>query len=107
MNLDGLIVDANIRLKNQNLRVKIAKRGSVLYLRAYVPSKNGEPGLERQDINLGLTASLTGLHLAEAEAIKIGVSVNAGIFSWEPYIKSKKAKTHVKTKNKTIKEWVE
>lgn len=108
MNLDGLIIDANMRLKNQNFRVKIAKRGGVLYLRAYLPFKSGEPGLERQDINLGLTASLTGLHLAEAEAIKIGVSVNAGIFSWEPYIKVKQPKPKHKSnnKNKTIREWV-
>ena len=107
MNLKGLIVDANMRLKNQNLNVKIFQKGSKLYIRGYLPIKSGEAGLERQDLSLGFTASLVGLHLAEAEAIKIAVSVNAGIFSWEPYIRTKKTNYKPKKKNKTIKQWVE
>ena len=71
MNLKGLIVDANMRLKNQNLNVNIFQKGSKLYIRGYFPIKSGEAGLERQDLSLGFTASLVGLHLAEAEAIKI------------------------------------
>lgn len=101
-NFDELIASANMRLKNQNLRIKIAKRGSTLYLRGYLPLKTGEPGLIRQNISLGITASLVGLQLAEAEAIKIAASVSAGVFSWEPYVKKED-----KSRIKTAKDWIE
>lgn len=100
-NFDELIASANTRLTNQNLKIKIAKRGSTLYLRGYLPLKTGEPGLTRQNISLGLTASLVGLQLAEAEAIKIAASVNAGVFSWEPYTKKKE-----EPKTKLAKDWI-
>ncbi|MEM9926761.1 MAG: site-specific integrase [Cyanobacteria bacterium P01_D01_bin.50] len=102
MNFEKLLQSANTRLKAQNFKIKIARRGNTLYLRGYFPSKAEKYKLERQDISLGLTASFTGLQLAESEAIKIGVAVQSHTFSWEPYLK----KTSKKVENKTAGDWI-
>jgi integrase len=87
--IDGKIAQANGRLKNANVGVKIERVGDRLYLRSTFPPK---PGSDRersyqQRISTGIHANGLGIKTAEAEARKIGALIDCGEFDWVPYLK--------------------
>ncbi len=85
--IDDLISAANQRLKAQNIKIKIGRRGGKLILRGYFPSKTGNPQLTRQDLYLGINANTQGLIEIEAEALQIAIAINSGTFDWGKYLK--------------------
>lgn len=85
--LINIAIDAaNERLQSQGIKIKIAKRGGKVYLRGYFPPKFEEGSFTRQDLSLGIDASVVGVQLAESEALKINAHLKMGIFTWENYV---------------------
>lgn len=98
-----LLARANGRLKAGKVGVRIEQFGDRLYLRATFPprpdSEKREPYQQR--LPLGTRANATGLSLAEAEAKTVGGQLQAGSFSWLPYVKQARAVPQ------TVGDWIE
>lgn len=102
MNIEGKLNQANGRMHTAKIGVKIEVKGDRLYLRATLPPK---PDSEKnhsyqQRIALGFHANPAGIFLAEAEARKVGVSIERKEFSWDSYLK-------INRHNLTIAHWIE
>lgn len=89
INIDGLLNQANGRLKSSRIRLRIQNRGSTLALLGTLPPKPGSPKQHphQQRIALGLSANPIGVSLAEKEARKVAVQLDMREFSWEPYLR--------------------
>jgi integrase len=87
--IDGKIAQANGRLKNAKVGVKLERVGDRLYLRSTFPPKPGSTKDKpyQQRIATGIHANGLGIKTAEAEARKVGALVDCGEFDWLPYIK--------------------
>lgn len=100
--IDGKIAQANGRLKAGRVRCKIERLQNFLYLRATLPPKPGSSKSEpyQQRIATGYSANAQGLSLAEAEAKTVAGLVQAGRFSWEPYLREKRSG------EKSVADWI-
>ncbi|NET31045.1 MAG: site-specific integrase [Cyanothece sp. SIO1E1] len=89
--IEGRVAQANGRLKAARVGVSIEVKGDRLYLRATFPPKPSSPKQHayQQRLALGYRLTPAGLKRAEQEARKIGVFLNCGEFSWEPYLRQK------------------
>lgn len=89
MKAQELIDAANERLEQAQYGVAIQLRGRKLGLRATLPpkphSKRSRP--HQQIISLGLPSNPLGIQQAEREAIRLGIALITGDFSWRQYIR--------------------
>ncbi|MCY6493136.1 hypothetical protein [Leptolyngbya sp. GGD] len=97
------IEQVNARLKAANLGVTIEARGkgSVLSLRAKVPTKTGDGSPKWQYISLGLQNNPAGLKRAEAEARKLSGQIACREFQWSDWVETKKPESD------TVSAWIE
>jgi integrase len=84
--------------------VTLVKRGNYLSVQATLPPRPDSEKVKpyQQRIALDLSANLEGVKQAEREARKISALLNCREFSWQPYLKLKKAELPP-----LIKDWVE
>ncbi|MBD2519938.1 site-specific integrase [Nostoc sp. FACHB-973] len=85
--IDTLITDANIRLKQQRISISIERHGAWLRLRGTFPPKPGakDDRPKRQRIYPGISATPEGVRVAEKEAFKIRLSLDEKNFDWAIY----------------------
>lgn len=102
MNIASRLNQANGRLKNGKIGIKIEAKGTMLYLRATLPPKPGSNKYKpyQQRIAIGIHANLAGVSLAEQEAKKVGYLLDAGLFTWDPYLQQQPDVVN------TVAEWV-
>jgi hypothetical protein len=88
MDLISRIAQANGRLKNGGVWVRIEAKGGRLYLRATLPPRLGSQknGSYQQRIALGYGINPNNLSNAEKEARLVGSLLDRGEFSWERYV---------------------
>ncbi|KAM3092711.1 site-specific integrase [Phormidesmis sp. 146-12] len=103
MTIDPKINQANGRLKSANIRVRIERVGSKLYLRASLPPRPDSNRVKphQQRIPLGINATPSGLKRAEEEARLVATLVDRQQFDWLLYVK----KPH--TEAETIADWIQ
>lgn len=89
--IDEKISQANGRLKTARVRAKIQRIGDKLYLQATLPPKPGshETRRSQQRIALGISATPSGVVLAEKKARKVSADLDCNEFSWNPYLTTK------------------
>lgn len=102
MEIDSRINQANGRLKAGNVRVRIEAIGKRLYLQATLPPKPDSKATRafQQRIALGVSASPSGVSLAEKEARKVGALLDCQQFDWMPYLATKHQKPE------TVADWL-
>lgn len=102
MDITVRLNQANGRLKSGKVGIKIEAKGTMLYLRTTLPPKPGKDLTKpyQQRIAIGVHANLAGISLAEQEAKKVGYLLDAGLFTWEPYLKQQPDVAN------TVAEWV-
>ncbi len=109
MNFERQLNQANGRLKAANVGVAIEVRGTRLYLRANLPAKKPVSNTKshyQQRITLSVRVNPAGISLAEIEARKVGALLDAGEFSWQPYIKTSQATTPPAVQTFSISDWI-
>ena len=108
--IDKLISAANQRLKAQGIKLRINRRGEILFLRGYLPPKSGTGEFTRQDLRMGTSATPSGLMQIEAQAQAITDAIKSGTFSWRKYQKNlPKIDQHqqvAKPQPKVISDWI-
>lgn len=110
-NLQSAIIarlnQANGRLKAGKIGVRIEVKGDRLYLRGTFPPKPGakKDYPHQQRISLAIHANIDGIKLAEAEARRVGLSLDSKTFSWAPYLKNKPPLDT--PKDKSISQWID
>lgn len=87
MNFEGRLKQANSRLRLGRCGVSIEVAGKRLCLRATLPPRPGssKAGPYQQRLFLGHHANPAGLKLAEQEAKRVGLQLDAREFSWADY----------------------
>lgn len=102
MDITKRLNQANGRLKSGKVGIKIEAKGTMLYLRSTLPPKPGSDKAKpyQQRIAIGIHANLASVSLAEQEAKKVGYLLDAGLFTWEPYLKQQPDVAN------TVAEWV-
>jgi len=77
----------NLRLKEANLPVSIARKGASLYARATLPPPpaSDKAAPYQQHLKLGMKANLQALKRAEATTTKIGAALLLKEFRWSDY----------------------
>ncbi|MEX0271751.1 site-specific integrase [Leptolyngbyaceae cyanobacterium UHCC 1019] len=93
---------ANERLKNALVRVRIEQIGKKLYLQATLPPKptSHETRKHQQRITLDIAATPTGIAIAEREARKVGALLDCKQFDWLPYLTARHKPPE------TVEEWI-
>ncbi|MGV0028681.1 hypothetical protein [Phormidesmis priestleyi] len=102
MTIDPKINQANGRLKAANIRVRVERLGSKLYLKATLPPRPDSDRVKshQQRIALGVNATPAGLKRAEEESRIVATLIDRQQFDWTLYVK----KPHTETE--TIADWV-
>lgn len=103
MDFKGRLKQANARLRTAKTGLVIQQIGERLSLRGTFPPRPGSARSSpfQQRLYLGIHANPAGLKLAEAEAKRVGVALDAGTFDWGLYVKS-----DVKNDIPTVGDWV-
>lgn len=104
-NHDGLLQQANQRLKSAGSRVSIALKKKSLYLRATLPPKPGsaKDSSHSQWIAVGVYCNPAGIKKAEVKAQELAADLFYERFDWEAWGGSQKSP---KDKVKAIADWV-
>ena len=87
----GELENANQRLKDALVRVRIQRIGKKLHLQATLPPRPGSRAtLKRQQrISLDVVATSAGILIAEREARKVSALLDCKQFDWQPYLNPK------------------
>lgn len=98
------LVEANVNLKRDRVRVSIKQTGNSLQLRATLPLKPDDcerlgKGKKQYDLSLGIPANLEGLKTAIEESYELGKLIARHTFEWnEKYLGIKsREKQDIKT----------
>lgn len=103
MDISGRIAQANGRLKNARVGVRIEQRCDKLILQATLPPRpnSNRTKPHQQRISLGVGAHPAGVKLAENEARIVGALLDAGKFDWTPYLNGKSKPARI------VAEWID
>ncbi len=82
MSLDAALADLNARLKAGHHRCAVERRKASLVLRATLVDRSDPSTRRRQRLALGLPADYASLPAAEAAAVRLGVTLRQGTFTW-------------------------